>query len=65
METPGEIHMQYFMLFEFHKASNATVSIKNIYDVYPTALEIPNCQRQYFKLRLCNFVLSNSYQSKR
>ncbi|GFU72829.1 histone-lysine N-methyltransferase SETMAR [Trichonephila clavipes] len=53
------------MLLEFHKGSNAKVDTKNIYDVYPSALDVRKCQRWFSKFRSGNLDLSGSYRSGR
>ncbi|XP_047365377.1 histone-lysine N-methyltransferase SETMAR-like [Vespa velutina] len=58
-------YIPHCMLFEFRKASNATVAIKNICDVYPSALDVRKCQRWFSKFRSDNFYLSDSYRPGR
>ncbi|GFW42655.1 histone-lysine N-methyltransferase SETMAR [Trichonephila clavipes] len=64
-QIPEEIHIRHCMLLEFHRCSNATVATKNIYDVYPSALDVRKCQKWFSKFRSGNFNLSNSHRSGR
>lgn len=44
-----EEHIWHCVLFEFRKGGNATVEIKNIFDVYPSAaLDVRKCQKMVF-----------------
>ncbi|GFV44093.1 histone-lysine N-methyltransferase SETMAR [Trichonephila clavipes] len=64
-QIPEEIHIRHCMLLEFPKGCNATVSTKNICDVYPSALDVRKCQRWFSKFRSGNFDLSDSHRSGR
>ena len=50
-QIPEEVLIRHFMLFEFHKGSNVTVSTKNICDVYPITLNVRKCNRWLLKVR--------------
>ncbi|XP_076655441.1 histone-lysine N-methyltransferase SETMAR-like [Halictus rubicundus] len=64
-EIPEEVHIRHCMLFEFHKGNDATVTIKNICDVYSSALDVRKCQSWFSKFRPGNFDLSDLYRSRR
>ena len=64
-QIPEEVHIQHYMLFEFHNGSSATVATKNICDVYLSALDVRKFHRWFSKFRSGNFDLSDSYRSER
>ena len=41
----SEEHIRHIMLYEFRKGNNASMTTKNINEVYENALDVRKCQR--------------------